>query len=142
LQLFGNFRQSSDTDCFLIANSRDVPIGCMSCRYFGTVYKKGKPILGLSRNDHLFCRDAHNGLIGLPCIKIVSSQKQSTCINQWRIQARASGLQPPPPAWPKDTFTSWTGKYFCQFQTLLAVVNSLIKTFIAVIQLLISCLGA
>jgi hypothetical protein len=46
------------------------------------------------------------------------------------------------PAWPKDTFTSWAGIYFCQFQTLLAVVHSLIKIFIAVIQLLMSCLGA
>jgi hypothetical protein len=42
----------------------------------------------------------------------------------------------------KDRFTSWTGMYFCQFQTLLAVVYSPIKTFIAVIELLISCLGA
>jgi hypothetical protein len=39
-------------------------------------------------------------------------------------------------------FTSWAGIYFCQFETLLAVVYTLIKTFIAVIQLLISCLGA
>jgi hypothetical protein len=63
-------------------------------------------------------------------------------LNQWRIQARASGLQPPPPAQPKDMFTSWAGIYFWQFQTLLAVVYSLIKTVITVMQLLISCLGA
>jgi hypothetical protein len=44
-------------------------------------------------------------------------------------------------AWPKDTFTGWAGIYFCQFQTLLDVVYSLIKTFIAAIQLLIPCLG-
>jgi hypothetical protein len=47
-----------------------------------------------------------------------------------------------PPALPKDTFTGWAGIYFCQFHTLLAAVYSLIKTFTAVIQLLISCLGA
>jgi hypothetical protein len=40
------------------------------------------------------------------------------------------GFRVEPPSSAQRLSTSWAGIYFCQFQTILAVVYSLIKTFI------------